>query len=91
MMHLHYTIRVLFTEMPKIHSFAASIWCGDKKPSNLDFLNPFVAELDDLIKRGLIINSHQVSVSVRCFIYDTPARAMIKGNNALEYFKKTMI
>lgn len=58
-----------------------SVWCGDGKPSDInDFLRPFVIELISLIENGLQINEFQINVSVRCFICDTPARAMIKCN-----------
>lgn len=58
-----------------------AIWSGVGKPTVLnDFLGPFVIELNDVIRDGILINGHKISVSVRCFVCDTPARAYIKGS-----------
>lgn len=59
---------------------AISVWCGESKPKNLnDFLRPFVTELHNLLLDGLRINQKQISIKIRAFICDTPARSFIKG------------
>lgn len=66
--------------MPEVGVFVVAIWSGESKPSNLnEFLQPFVAELIDLLRNPIEINSHQLKISIRCFVCDTPARAFIKG------------
>lgn len=51
-----------------------------EKPSNVDeFLKPLVDELNTLFQYGLLVNSIEVKFVLRCFICDTPARAMIRG------------
>lgn len=57
-----------------------SIWygCGKPVPVN-DFLLPFVNELNDLLRNGIVINGHQITIKIRCFICDTPARSLLKG------------
>lgn len=51
------------------------------KPTSVNtFLSPFVTELNELLCDGLVIDGQKhVSFKVRCFICDTPARAMIRG------------
>lgn len=66
--------------MPEIKPMVIAIWCGEGKPTDLiGFLDPFVNELNDLLRDGILINDHKISIFVRCFICDTPARAFIKG------------
>lgn len=57
-----------------------AIWSGNGKPSILnDYLNPFVIELNEILESGILVNSYQIFVTVRCIIADTPARSYIKG------------
>lgn len=66
--------------MDQINPFVISIWCGESKPSNLNnYLNLFVAELNNVLMNGVCINNHQIKVHDRCFICDKPALAFIKG------------
>lgn len=68
--------------MPHIQPMIIAIWCGYKKPSNLnEYLEEFITELKDLLSNGLTINGHFVKIIFRCCICDTPARAFLKGNN----------
>lgn len=70
----------IIAEMPEVPPIAIAIWCGDGKPTNLnDFLRSFVMESDHLITNGLTVNNHLISIHIRCFICDTPARSFIKG------------
>lgn len=66
--------------MLDIAPIVVAIWCGESKPSELnEFLSPFVIELKQLLQTGLSINEHHINIKIRCFICDTPARALIKG------------
>lgn len=69
-----------FSGMNEIKPFVVCIWCGVSKPKSVnDYLKPFVNELADILREGVIVNDHKINVSVRCFIADSPARAFIKG------------
>lgn len=66
--------------MPEISPMIISIWCGEKKPNDVNaYLKRFVDELNKLIRYGLSINGYDIKVLVRCFICDTPARCFLKG------------
>lgn len=66
--------------MRHIKPMVIAIWSGEGKPTVLnEFLEPFVNELNDLLRDGISINGHQIAICVRCFICDSPARAFIKG------------
>lgn len=70
----------IIPEMSQIEPIVIAIWCGNGKPTVLnDFLDPFVNELNEILENGILINNYQITVSIRCFICDTPARAYIKG------------
>lgn len=67
-------------EFPGIAPMAIGIFNGISKPHLVTpFLQPFVAELNKIISDGIIINGHQLTIKIRCFICDSPARAFIKG------------
>lgn len=73
---------VLFNihEYPSIHPMAIGIFYGDSKPDNVtNYLTPFVQEIEPLLKNGLEVNGHKISIRIRCFVCDSPARAFIKG------------
>lgn len=58
------------------------LFYGQSKPHRVEeFLEPFVAELSRILESGLLINGFLLSVTIRAFICDSPARAMIKGKN----------
>lgn len=57
-----------------------SIFFGECKPDLNTFLKPFVDEMNEILKYGLEINGYQLSVSILCFICDSPARSFLKGN-----------
>lgn len=68
-------------ELPHVSAMVIGIFCGQAKSSDIDsFLTPFVLEMSELMANGLIINSHKVTVGLRCFLCDSPARAYVKGN-----------
>lgn len=63
-----------------IKPFIVSIWCGFGKPTSLtNYLEPFVLELNNILRNGIPINGFYLRVLIRCFISDSPARAFIKG------------
>lgn len=67
-------------EMPEIKPMVIGIYCGKHKPVDLtEFLSPFVEEMKTVLENGIDINQHNISVKIRCFICDSPARAFIKG------------
>lgn len=67
-------------EIPDIPPMAIGIYYGISKPkSATEFLDPFINELLPILESGLAINGHLVSVKIRCFICDSPARSFIKG------------
>lgn len=67
-------------EMTHIEPIIIAIWCGNGKPTVLnDFLDPFVNELNAILHNGILVNNFTITVFIRCFICDTPARAFIKG------------
>ncbi|EAT43410.1 AAEL005157-PA, partial [Aedes aegypti] len=50
------------------------------KPKDINvFLSPFVNDLNDVLENGLTINQQKISINLRCFICDTPARSMLRG------------
>lgn len=58
-----------------------AVWSGSSKPSDLNaYLEPFVAEVKTLSRDGIGINGFHISIVIRAFICDTPARSFIKGN-----------
>lgn len=64
-----------------IEPMIIGIYCGESKPPTPDeFLTPFVDELLTILNNGIIINGYKISIYIRCFICDTPARSFIKGN-----------
>lgn len=57
-----------------------AVWCGDSKPTDLTaYLDPFVTEMNHLLENGLHLNGKKITVLLRSFICDTPARAFLKG------------
>lgn len=59
--------------------FPVAMFCGPKKPSNLDFLLDFVDESKMLYNDGLIFNERRISIKIICVICDAPAKAFVKG------------
>lgn len=56
-----------------------AIYLGDSKPDSTEiFLADFVAESQELIQNGLVINGKKFSFKIAAFVCDTPARSFIK-------------
>lgn len=74
-------------ENPKIKPLVIGIYYGIGKPKNITaYLEDFVTDLSNLLETGITLLQNpekKVTVSIRCFICDSPARAFIKGNNVL--------
>lgn len=67
-------------EFPKQKPMVVGIYCGKSKPTDLNsYLMPFVEELKPILAGGICVNGYKISVKIRCFILDSPARAFIKG------------
>lgn len=67
-------------EMPQLRPMIIGIYSGKRKPADVaQFLTPFVEEMEDVYTNGIYVNGHKISVTVRCFICDSPARAFVKG------------
>ncbi|CAH2207551.1 jg27715, partial [Pararge aegeria aegeria] len=69
-------------ERPDIEPFVIGIYYGVGKPNQIDeYLNDFVNEMENLLKDGIYIEQFKktVSIEIRCFTCDSPARAYIKG------------
>lgn len=64
----------------EINPFIIGIYFGAGKPKNLDFfLDDFVSEMSEVQRQGIYVKGINISVKIRCFICDSPARAFIKG------------
>lgn len=59
--------------------FAVAIFCGKSKPPLNDFFAEFVNELQNLTESGLNVDNKIITVNVRSFCCDTPARAFVKN------------
>lgn len=63
-----------------LHSpFSVALYAGTEKPASLImFLQQFIDELNELLGNGIVIEGLLYFVRIKCFIADTPARALIK-------------
>ena len=59
--------------------FPVTLTCGESKPSNLDFLNDVIHDLNLILDGGLRHNNRTINVLLRCVVCDAPARAMVKA------------
>lgn len=67
-------------EHPEMPVMLIGAFCGDSKPKDVQaFLRLMVDDLNHVTANGLQINCKKLTVAVRCFVCDSPARAMIKG------------
>lgn len=56
------------------------LFIADKPKDVNGFLEPFVHELNDVLENGIFIDGRNQKFKLRCFICDTPARSMLRGN-----------
>lgn len=75
------------SENPNIKPLVIGIYYGIGKPKNLTaYLEDFVADVSHLLEEGIALlqnSEKKVTVKIRCFICDSPARAFMKGNHVL--------
>ncbi len=62
--------------------FPVALTCGHTKPTNLDFLNDTIDDLEKVLKDGVTIGAKTMKVNLRCILADSPAKVM-NGNNYL--------
>lgn len=66
--------------MREIKPFIIGIWSGDGKPKCLrEYLGPLIEEVHSIYEHKIMINGYQITVKIRCFLCDTPARCLLKG------------
>lgn len=54
----------------------AGLFEGNGKPSNVfEFFEQFVQEIAEVLREGIVIKGRRLSLTLRCFIADCPARA----------------
>lgn len=70
-----------FTEFEKIPPMVIGIWYGESKPILNEYLASFVAELEDVLSNGIVVNDNFVKVKFGRVHSDTPARCFLKGKN----------
>lgn len=77
--HLTFNVCLKKLDYTQIRPFIIAIWCGDGKAVLNEYLEQFVNEFMSLSQSGIQINSHRISIYIKGFICDTPARAYVKG------------
>ncbi|XP_035773514.1 uncharacterized protein LOC118456663 [Anopheles albimanus] len=66
-------------EEPNAKPFIIGAFLGTSKPNSVEeYLREFVDEIKIITSSGIVINDKKLSVKIRVFICDTPARAFIK-------------
>ncbi|XP_055549819.1 uncharacterized protein LOC129732717 isoform X2 [Wyeomyia smithii] len=67
-------------EIPDMKPMIIGIFHGKCKPNFIEeFLKPFADEACLILQSGIFINAKLLTVNIRAFICDSPARAFIKG------------
>lgn len=67
-------------ELPDMKPMIIGIFHGKSKPSFVEeFLKLFADEAETILQSGISINNNLLTVNIRAFICDSPARAFIKG------------
>lgn len=75
-------------EYPDIKPMVIGIYSGKHKPTDLTtFLNPFVDEMEEVCRNGILINGFKITVLIRGFVCDSPARAFVKGKTFVNLLK----
>ena len=66
------------TNLKPMKSFLITVTVGNSKPSNLDFLNETIIDLNNLLINGFDYNERHFGVTLSCIICDAPAKAFVK-------------
>ncbi|CAC5426079.1 unnamed protein product [Mytilus coruscus] len=69
----------MYFESYSVQVFPVALCLGHSKPDNLNFLDDFIEELNRLEQHGFFFKEKNIKVKICAFIYDAPAKAMIKG------------
>lgn len=56
------------------------IWQGESKPILDEYIDQFVAEMEQILETGIFVNGHHIEIRFGRIICDTPARALMKGS-----------
>lgn len=65
----------ILCKLENLFPFVAAVYCGNKKPSNLeDFLSDFLSEYQNLKEVGYHYGDKILNVQFYCFVCDAPAR-----------------
>ncbi len=59
--------------------FPVALTYGKSEPSNLEFLQDTIDDLNVLLNDGLDIGERVIPISIRCIVCDAPAKALVKG------------
>jgi len=61
--------------------FPVALACGQTKPSNLEFLNDTIRDLNNLLtgSSSVIVGDCKIKIQLRCIVCDAPAKAMVKA------------
>ena len=66
------------TNLKPMKPFLITVTVGKSKPSNLDFLNETMIDLNNLLINGFDYNERHFGVTLSCIICDAPAKAFVK-------------
>jgi len=71
-------IQISVSNIPNSKPQVVGIYIGNKKPINIDlFMDEFVADVQQIASNGITFNNKQISIVLRAFIADAPARAWL--------------
>uniref|UniRef100_A0ABD2XIU7 Transposase domain-containing protein n=1 Tax=Trichogramma kaykai TaxID=54128 RepID=A0ABD2XIU7_9HYME len=71
--------RVFYEPSPSSYKpFVVALFYGKGKPKDTNkYLDQFILELNYLLKNGLVLDSNNFKIEIRCFICDIPAKSFI--------------
>ncbi len=72
-------ILCLISEEPDLRPLTIALYRGKGKPLLEEFLEKFVSEVNTIIENGIQVGNNKLSVKIKCFVCDSPARSFIKG------------
>ncbi|XP_053674046.1 uncharacterized protein LOC128724342 [Anopheles nili] len=76
-------ILVKVVELPKLPVMTVATFSGPSKPESIEeFLRPLVDEANEIHRAGLIVGDKTLHFSIRNFVADSPARALIKATTS---------